>query len=142
MSAHLLTTPLDEAECRRLLATARIGRLGYTHGAMPAIVPVPVALHEQSVIIPAPADSSLLPAVRGTVVAVQVDSYRDQAGAGWSVTVVGPARVVRHAEAVAEIDALGLWPGGVSASEGFVAVSLAHCHGWVAARAGHPHLGG
>jgi len=100
---------LDAAECRRLLSTARLGRLGFTDGAMPAIVPVPFSLHGDVVLIPARRDGALVRGVRGSVVALGVDSYRDALGPGWSVTVVGPSRVVGDARALAHIDGLGLF---------------------------------
>jgi uncharacterized protein len=120
--------PLDEVECRRLLGTARLGRLSYTDGALPAILPVAFAIHDGSAFIPARRNSVLLPAVRGAVVALGVDSYRDAVGAGWSVTAVGPARVIRHPEAVAEVDALDLFPP--DGTGGYVAMHLALLRGW------------
>jgi len=121
---------LDDAECRRLLATARLGRLGFTDGALPAIVPVAVAVHDGSAFIPTPRDGSLMSAVRGAVVALQVDSYRDAIGTGWTVTAVGPARVLRHPDTVAEIDALGLFAPDGADPRGYVALQLALLRGW------------
>ena len=43
---------LDEAECRRLLGTASIGRIAFTEGAMPAIQPASYALRGEDVFIP------------------------------------------------------------------------------------------
>jgi nitroimidazol reductase NimA-like FMN-containing flavoprotein (pyridoxamine 5'-phosphate oxidase superfamily) len=62
-----LPVALDDAECRRLLATVAVGRLGFTDGALPAILPVPFAVHEGHVVIPARAGSSVVAAVRGAV---------------------------------------------------------------------------
>jgi len=130
--------PLDEATCRRLLPTAGIGRLGFTDRAMPAILPFRFAIHDGSVIIPAQSDGSLPTAVRGAVVALQVDSFHDQLDAGWSLTVVGPARVIGHPGRVAEFDALGLFPAADAATSGYVTVLVAHIRGW---SIGTPHVG-
>lgn len=121
---------LDDAECRQLLATARLGRLGFTDGALPAIVPVAVAVHDGSAFIPTPHGGSLMSAVRGAVVALQVDSYRDIIGTGWTVTAVGPARVIRHPETVAAIDALDLFPAAGEIARGYVALQLMLLRGW------------
>jgi len=91
-------TELGEAECRRLLGTATAGRISFTDGALPAIVPVPFALHEGQVLIPAERGSSMVAAVRGAVVAFGVDSYDPGTETGWSVTVVGPSRVLGSSE--------------------------------------------
>lgn len=85
---------LDDAECRLLLGTARIGRLGFTDGALPAILPVPFTVGEGCVRIPARGGSRIVDAVRRSVVAFAVDSYDVADHTGWGVTVVGPALVV------------------------------------------------
>lgn len=85
---------LDEAECRRLLGTATVGRISFTEGALPAIVPVPFALHDEQVLISARRDSPMVRAVRGAVVAFGVDSFDPDTETGWSVTVVGPSRLL------------------------------------------------
>ncbi len=82
---------LDDAECRRLLGTARVGRLGFTHGALPAILPVPFTVHDDCVRIPVQEGNWLVDAVRRSVVAFAVDSYDVVHRTGWGVTVVGPA---------------------------------------------------
>lgn len=99
---------LDQAECQELLAGATVGRLGFTDGAMPAIEPVSFAVHDADVVIPARLGSALVSAVRGSIVAFQIDSFRDDTRTGWTVTLVGPTRVVSAPDAVAELD--DLWP--------------------------------
>jgi nitroimidazol reductase NimA-like FMN-containing flavoprotein (pyridoxamine 5'-phosphate oxidase superfamily) len=85
---------LDEQECLRLLGTTRIGRLAYTQAALPAIRPVFYMLRDGAVEIPAQTGSALAVAVRGAVVAFEADSYEVMARTGWTVTIVGPSRVV------------------------------------------------
>jgi hypothetical protein len=82
---------LDDAECRRLLGTVRVGRLGFTHGALPAILPVPFTVQDDCVRIPAREGNWVVDAVRRSVVAFAVDSYDVVHRTGWGVTVVGPA---------------------------------------------------
>jgi hypothetical protein len=121
---------LDAAECRRLLGTARMGRLGFTDRAMPAILPVPFALCDDSALIPAALGGSLMKAVRGAVVALEVDSYREELETGWSVTAVGPTRVISNPVTVAELDALDLFPRAAGPPGGYISVHLGLLRGW------------
>jgi uncharacterized protein len=104
-------------ECLRLLASTGIGRLAYTEAALPAIRPVSFRIREDDVLIPASRGSRLVRAIRGAVVAFQVDSYDGTARPGWSVTVVGPSRVIT---------------GGSSEAPGacLIAVQLGLVRGW------------
>ena len=89
--AHLA---LDEQESIHLLHTTAIGRVAYSQAALPAIRAVSYTLRDGAVVIPARAGSALARAVRGAVVAFEADSYDPAARTGWSVSVVGPSRVV------------------------------------------------
>jgi hypothetical protein len=89
---------LAEAECRRLLGTAGIGRLGFTRGALPEVRPVSFAVRGGDVVIPARPGSAVLAALTGAVVVLAVDSWGQEGRAaddtgGWSVSVVGPVRL-------------------------------------------------
>lgn len=94
---------LDGTACRLLLGTTPTGRLAFTVGALPAILPVPFALADGQVVVPARRSSAILSAVRGAVVAFAVDSYDAETRTGWGVTVVGPTRVVSLPEEVAAL---------------------------------------
>jgi hypothetical protein len=85
---------LDQSECLRLMRATWIGRLSYTEAALPAVRPVSFALRGEEVLIPAPADSSFVKAVRGAVVAFETDAFDPVDRTGWSVTAVGPSRVL------------------------------------------------
>jgi uncharacterized protein len=121
---------LAEAECRELLGTARTGRLGFTDGALPAILPVPFALRDGQVVIPARRSSPVVSAVRGAVVAFQVDSYDAATRTGWSVTVVGPTRLIGVPEDVAALEELGLSSPAPTPDRCYIAVQLGLLRGW------------
>ena len=127
---------LDGAECRRLLGSASIGRIGFTLGALPAIAPVPYLLRDQELVLIALArDDPIVPAVRGAVVAFQVDSYRDGdadrtiPGTGWSVTVVGPSTAVLPTAAAAT-ELARLWPADPEDGPCWIAIPLDRVTGW------------
>jgi hypothetical protein len=124
---------LDDAECRRLLMTATIGHLGFTDGALPVIVPVPFALHGQHVVIPTHRSSPMVTAVRGAVVAFEVDSYDPGTETGWSVTVIGPSHVVGDLDEVMRSAAIGLPPQWTRPDRSFIFVELGLLRGWRAA---------
>jgi nitroimidazol reductase NimA-like FMN-containing flavoprotein (pyridoxamine 5'-phosphate oxidase superfamily) len=86
--------PLGREDCLQLLATTGIGRLAYTQGALPAVRPVSFTLRGDEVLIPVLLDSPLLGAVRGAVVAFEADDYDEGTRTGWTVTVLGPSRVL------------------------------------------------
>lgn len=124
---------LDEAECRRLLATAVIGRLAYTEAALPAIAPVHFTVLDDQLLIPSRLDSSLTAATRGAVVAFQVDAYEQETldvpdCTGWSVTVVGPSHVISDPAEVAALDAAGGLPW-YAGRHCYVVVRMGICRG-------------
>lgn len=121
---------LDPGECRRLLGSGGSGHLGYSDGALPALVPAPFAVHDDAVVVPVPVRSPVAWAVRGAVVAFGVDAYRAEDGTGWGVTVVGPARVVVDHRESAALDALGLFPVRRLAGHCYVRVRMGMVHGW------------
>jgi uncharacterized protein len=98
--------PIREPECRELLAGATLGRLAFTDGALPVVVPVPFALHAEYVVVATRRGSAMSSAVRGAVVAFVVDSFSGAAQAGWAVTVVGPSRLVTRPSEVTVLDGL------------------------------------
>jgi len=121
---------LEDAECRRLLATAAVGRLAYTDGALPAIVPVPFVLHEGHILLPIHGYSAVVAAVRGAVVALEVDDFDPVTETGWSVTVVGPSRVVDDPDEVGALRGRGLPDGWAGPGRCLVRVHVGLLRGW------------
>ncbi|MCX5208281.1 pyridoxamine 5'-phosphate oxidase family protein [Kitasatospora sp. NBC_00240] len=88
------TSPLDERQCLRLLAATRVGRVVYTVGALPAVLPTRYRLDaDGSVLISAAPGSELVRAVSGALVAFEAGEVSESDGSGWSVTVLGRADV-------------------------------------------------
>ncbi|MFE9425788.1 pyridoxamine 5'-phosphate oxidase family protein [Kitasatospora sp. NPDC006697] len=87
-------TPLDEQQCMKLLATVPVGRIVYTVHALPAVLPARYHLGEDgSVLLRAAAESELVRAVSGALVAFEAGEVSGSDGTGWSVTVLGQAEV-------------------------------------------------
>jgi len=101
---------LDEAECLRLLASASIGRVGLTVGALPVILPVNYALVEGDVVFRTGEGTKLRASRQGTVMAFEIDAYDANARTGWSVLAVGCAREVTDERQLADLRTLGIAP--------------------------------
>lgn len=105
---------LTREECLALLPTVPVGRLVFTERALPAVVPVNFVLDRARIVIRTGATSSLAAAVRGAVVAFQVDDFDRSARNGWSVTVTGRASELLDPMELARVAELPLvpWIGG------------------------------
>lgn len=105
---------LDEAECRRLLQEAEVGRIGVSISALPAIFPVNYRFLDEKVLFYTGEGTKLAAALSGTVVVFEVDAVDPLTRAGWSVQVVGVATVSCAApeQAAAELACLQTWAPG------------------------------
>jgi nitroimidazol reductase NimA-like FMN-containing flavoprotein (pyridoxamine 5'-phosphate oxidase superfamily) len=88
------STVLAEAECRRLLGTRALGRVGLTSGALPMIMPVEYVYDQGVITFRTEHDTKLVAAVHGAVLAFEVDAYDPKSGTGWTVHVLGRATVL------------------------------------------------
>jgi uncharacterized protein len=120
---------LDGAECRRLLATASIGRIAFTEGAMPAIQPASFAVSGDDVLIPTGLGSKMAAGSRGAVLAFEVDEYDLVERTGWNVTVIGPSRLIAAADQVTALDALGVLPWAPATTHCYIALRMAVLRG-------------
>lgn len=90
---------LSRAECRELLATGTVGRLGYiARAGVPDIAPVNYVFDGTSVLIRSGPGPKLQAAERKDVVAFEVERLDETTHTACSVVVVGPARTLSAAE--------------------------------------------
>lgn len=85
---------LDDDQCLELLRSGKVGRVGLTIGAMPAIFPVNYMLVDGWIVYLTSHGTKLSAAAEGTIVAFEVDDYDPARRSGWSVLAVGPSEVV------------------------------------------------
>ena len=85
---------LSESECRQLLATRTLGRVGLTSGALPVIMPVEYVYEAGTITFRTEHDTKLRAAEHGDVLAFEVDAFDAVSGHGWSVHVLGRATVL------------------------------------------------
>jgi hypothetical protein len=107
---------LTQAESLRLLGSVPVGRVVFTHRALPAIRPVNHLVVDDQIIIVASlgsAISSHADSDGGTVVAYEADSIDPDTHLGWSVVVIGKAgHVTSEAEAAGYRRTLQPWVVG------------------------------
>jgi len=103
---------LSEQECRRLLSTRTLGRVGLTSGALPVIMPVEYVYEAGVITFRTAHDAKLRAAEQGDVLAFEVDAYDAASGHGWSVHVLGRATVQADDCDVAPLPMLDVEPHG------------------------------
>jgi nitroimidazol reductase NimA-like FMN-containing flavoprotein (pyridoxamine 5'-phosphate oxidase superfamily) len=94
---------LSRHECVDLLRQAQVGRVVFTERAMPAVVPVSFAMHDDAVVMHTSSDSRLAAAAHRGVLAFEADDIDPASRTGWSVVVVGEPRLVSDPQELARI---------------------------------------
>lgn len=115
---------LSRAEAIALLETQEVGRLVYTRRALPAVVPVNYAVREDAIWIFTGSASTLGQAVRGAVVAFEVDELDKATRSGWSVTVTAEARTAVDETTLARAHRDGPVPWAPGTKEHLIVIPL------------------
>jgi len=105
---------LSDDECRGLLGSASVGRIGVSVNALPVIVPVNYRLAGDVIRFWSGAGLKLNAAQAHTVVAFEVDQFDPETQRGWSVLAVGLTAEVRDPGVLdaAARDGFGPWDEG------------------------------
>jgi nitroimidazol reductase NimA-like FMN-containing flavoprotein (pyridoxamine 5'-phosphate oxidase superfamily) len=114
---------LDEAECRALLASTTIGRVGLSMDALPVVLPVNYTVMDDAILIRSTEGSKLSAAWKGAVVAFEIDGYDPLTHTGWSVLVQGTARVLNAPGELAEARQQPLEPWAHPDEGAFVSIT-------------------
>jgi uncharacterized protein len=88
---------LTLAECLALLARGCVGRVGFSHGGRPYVLPVNYAADTNGAVVFRTGASSLLMAVSRQDAAFEVDGLDEAHRTGWSVCVYGAALEITEA---------------------------------------------
>ena len=89
---------LSPWECRRLLASSAVGRLGYTSADGPRIVPMNFTVAGDRLIFRTAPETEAARCANGHPVAFEVDQVDEFLRAGWSVLVTGEASEITSDE--------------------------------------------
>ena len=85
---------LERAECLRLLSQRTLGRIAFTSGALPFVLPINFHLLDERILVRTRRGGRLDGALQNAVVAFEVDDIDQAAHAGWSVAATGVASEV------------------------------------------------
>jgi len=85
---------INRGECLSLLRQRGFGRIAFTSGALPCVLPVNYRLVDAQVMFRTARGSKLDAATRNAVVAFEIDDMDPLDHTGWSVVVTGIARVL------------------------------------------------
>ncbi|MDQ1506823.1 MAG: hypothetical protein QOD57_4550 [Actinomycetota bacterium] len=88
---------LDRGECLRLLGSVSLGRVGFTSGALPSVLPVTFHLDGEHISVFIRRGSKLFAALQNAVVAFEADDFDPICCSGWSVAVTGVASEANEA---------------------------------------------
>jgi len=105
---------LSRVECLQLLAEVKLGRVGVSIGALPAILPVNYVLLGEDIVFRTGTGTKLNAALMGTVVAFEIDAADSNCGKAWSVLVVGRSEPIRDPATLDQVARLSLasWAPG------------------------------
>src|SRR5258708_5505455 len=108
MDEHRRLEQLSRTRALDLLSSVNLGRLVFTHQALPAIRPVNHLVECESIIVGATAGAAIISAANrhGVVVAYEADSIDSENHIGWSVSVIGTARLLTGDAAAARYRSL------------------------------------
>ena len=115
MDEQMQLRQLSRTRALELLGSVNLGRLVFTHQALPAVRPVNHLVECESIIVRATAGAAIISAANrhGIVVAYEADSIDPDSHVGWSVIVVGTARLLTDDSAAARYRArLRPWVSG------------------------------
>ena len=103
MAEHRALDQLSRSTSLKLLGSVSIGRLVFTHEALPAIRPVNHLVEAESIVVRATAGAAITSAAGrdGAVVAYEADEIDPNTQLGWSVIIVGTARLLTDEQAAA-----------------------------------------
>ena len=114
---------LGREDSLALLASASVGRIVFTRGALPAIHPVNFIVEGDDVVVTTSEDSALLSAVAESIVAFEADEI-DAANheAAWSVVVTGRARLVTDRQNIERLRVIMRTSTGLAESARFIRI--------------------
>ena len=104
MSYERRMEELTRPQCLELMGSVQVGRLAFVHNALPAIRPVNHLVDGDLIVIRATIGAAITREVsigrHGMTVAYEADAIDTARQVGWSVIVVGPARLLTDQSAI------------------------------------------
>ncbi len=106
--------PLSAEECRAMVAPGGVGRFVYSEARGPVAVPVNFRVLDGDVVFRTDSSAMVGAVASNQEVSFEVDHLDEALTEGWSVLLMGHARVIADPVEIGEARALGLapWAGG------------------------------
>lgn len=124
------SSELTRAECRALLESRNIGRIGWTAGDGPQIFPVSYACVADLVVFRTSPFGVLSELVRPAQVVFEVDELDEAARSGWSVIARGRAQAVASPALLTHLWTLdGAEPWAAGTRNLFIGIEVEHLTG-------------
>jgi nitroimidazol reductase NimA-like FMN-containing flavoprotein (pyridoxamine 5'-phosphate oxidase superfamily) len=105
---HAGVEVLTAAECRSLLESQPVGRLGFVENGQVSILPVRYMVESGHVVFRSAVGAKLDAALRWQAVAFEVDWWDSRDRTGWSVLIHGVANEVINADRLEDLERRGL----------------------------------
>jgi nitroimidazol reductase NimA-like FMN-containing flavoprotein (pyridoxamine 5'-phosphate oxidase superfamily) len=112
---------MTREECMQHLGRSSLGRVAFTHRALPAIRPVNYALVGSHLVLRTESEG-LGQRLDGQIVAFEVDQIDAEHGSGWSVVLTGTARLLRRQGELVRHDPLAPVPLAGPGRDGTVCI--------------------
>jgi nitroimidazol reductase NimA-like FMN-containing flavoprotein (pyridoxamine 5'-phosphate oxidase superfamily) len=122
---------LSRDECLALLRGSHLGRVAVSIDALPVILPVQYAVLGDDIVFRTGVGTKLDAALRGAVVAFEIDSVDPLYHRGWSVLVTGHSTEVIDPEELVRCELLPLQPWLPGSTDRFVKIEAAVISGRV-----------
>lgn len=114
---------MSRRECLGLLRDGHLGRVAVSIDALPVILPVQYAMLDDTIVFRTGLGTKLDAALKGAVVAFEIDTVDPLCHEGWSVLVTGRATDVVDADEIARCEALPLEPWLQGETDRFVKIA-------------------
>lgn len=101
---------IEERQCIELIEATPIGRIGFTSGDAPMVLPVNFAWHEGAIVFRTLEGTKLAAASEGQAVCFEVDTWDAASRSGWSVVIRGQASEVDGWGEIEQLENIGLVP--------------------------------
>lgn len=124
LSKDTVLETLDPAECRRLLATAVVGRVGLVVGELAYVLPVNFALAGDTIVFRTAQGSAFDRLARDRALTFEIDHVDPGFHAGWSVMVIGWGKGLEDQVPPETLQALELRPWGMGAVPGWIGIRI------------------
>lgn len=115
---------IEPEQCWELLDGQPIGRLSFTaHSGVPVIVLVNYVVDRKTIVLRSGRGPKHSAAARGEVVAFEADDIDKVSRSGWSVVVVGDARLVTDPGERRRLSVLGLQPWASGPRDDYIVIT-------------------